>query len=310
MALSPSAQNGLQVSDVVVAINGESVVSVPDINMMIRGKAGQSVRLEVLRAPSSSDSASSEAIITTPISIGDASNLRQSAWESKTLQLAEKLAKVEGFAVGYMHIRQMNRDGQDSFTRGFFPAFDRDGLIIDVRHNSGGNTDSWILTYLQRKAWMYWSNRGTKRYGDLDWTEQFAFRGKIVLLIDEQTSSNGEGLARGIKELGLGKLVGTRTWGGGIWGSSANHLVDGGIAAAPQWGFFNKKFGYGAGIEASGVEPDIVVEADPHLAFDGKDEQLERAIIELSEMIKQDPVQPYLQPPNHPDMSLHDEDCS
>jgi len=54
-----------------------------------------------------------------------------------------------------------------------------------------------------------------------------------VVLINEHTSSDGEGFARGVSELGLGKLVGTRTWGGGIWLSSDNKLVDGGIASAP-----------------------------------------------------------------------------
>ena len=66
--------------------------------------------------------------------------------------------------------------------------------------------------------------------GGLGWDQQFAFRGHIVVLIDEKTSSDGEGVSRGISELGLGRLIGTRTWGGGIWLSSDNHLVDGGIA--------------------------------------------------------------------------------
>lgn len=66
--------------------------------------------------------------------------------------------------------------------------------------------------------------------GGLGWDQQFAFRGHIVALIDEKTSSDGEGVARGISELGLGRLIGTRTWGGGIWLASDNDLVDGGIA--------------------------------------------------------------------------------
>lgn len=147
------------------------------------------------------------------------------------------------------------------------------------------------------------------RFGDMDWTEQFAFRGKVVVLVDELTSSNGEGLARGISELGIGKMIGTRTWGGGIWGSSANNLVDNGIAAAPQWGIFNDKFGWGGGIESTGVEPDIVVDNNPRTAFDGKDDQMERAIHELKKLLADDPIPPFKPPPKRPDMSLRNEEC-
>jgi tricorn protease len=85
--------------------------------------------------------------------------------------------------------------------------------------------------------------------------------------------------------------------------------VDGGIAAAPQWGIFNEKFGWGGGIEMTGVEPDIVVDNDPHMTFSGRDVQLERAIAELSAWLKSDPVPAYETPAGgRPDMSLID-DC-
>ena len=92
--------------------------------------------------------------------------------------------------------------------------------------------DSWVLDILQRQAFYYWQSRDFSPFtGGLGWDEQFAFRGHIVVLIDEKTSSDGEGVSRGISELGLGRLIGTRTWGGGIWLSSDNRLVDGGIAS-------------------------------------------------------------------------------
>jgi C-terminal processing protease CtpA/Prc len=109
-----------------------------------------------------------------------------------------------------------------------------------------------------------------------------------VVLIDEKTSSDGEGFARGVAELKLGKLVGRRTWGGGIWLSSDNTLVDGGIASAPEIGQYDydNEWGWGMGIEGTGVTPDYQVDNDLREDFDGAiDRELERGIEVLRDMI-------------------------
>jgi tricorn protease len=201
----------------------------------------------------------------------------------------------------------------DAFYRGFFPDYDKEALIIDVRHNRGGSIDSWLLDVLQRQAWMYWQSRTMNiTTGGLGWDEQFAFRGHIVVLIDEHTSSDGEGFSRGMSELRLGKLIGKRTWGGGIWLASDNHLVDGGIASAPEVGTYNDKFGWGLGIEQMGVEPDFEVDNNPRVCFDGKDQQLEYAIDYLRNWIKKEPVVLPKSPGPHPNRSIPKEadDCS
>jgi tricorn protease len=159
-----SGQRGLAKGDVIVAVNGESVMQVPDVNMLLRGMAGQSVRLDVLRLSnmkqSNKTSVEQESIIAVPITAAAASLLRYDSWELKSAELAETLAKEAGFSVGYIHMRAMDTAGETAFARAFFPAFDREGLVIDVRHNLGGNIDSWILSMLQRKAWMFWAGRG------------------------------------------------------------------------------------------------------------------------------------------------------
>lgn len=198
----------------------------------------------------------------------------------------------------------MDREGQDAFARDYFPDYTADALIIDVRHNHGGNTDSWIISFLQRKAWNFWSSRsGRTQDGDIDYNEHYAFRGHVVVLIDEKTSSDAEALCRGMSELGLGRIIGKRTWGGGIWLSSDNHLVDGGIATAPELGTYDQRFGWGSGIEQMGVSPDIDVDKDPADFYFGHDLQLERAIEELGKWLRDEPIA-YPSPPGpKPDMS-------
>ncbi len=172
----------------------------------------------------------------------------------------------------------------DEFVKGYYPVFDREGLIIDVRNNRGGNIDSWILNRLLRKAWFYWQSRAGKPY----WNMQYAFRGHIVVLCNENTASDGEAFAEGVKRLDIGKVIGTRTWGGEIWLSSGNRLVDDGIATAAEMGVYTENGEWI--IEGHGVEPDVVVDNLPNATFNGKDAQLDAAIQFLKKKIAEEPV--------------------
>ena len=129
----------------------------------------------------------------------------------------------------------------------------------------------------------------------------YAFRGQMVVICNERTSSDGEVLADGFRRLGLGKVIGTRTWGGEIWWLRNNHLVDKGIASAAQIGVYDA-----AGdwlIEGHGVDPDIVVDNLPHATFNGADAQLDAAIAHLLTEIEANP-NPVPPPPAHPDKSF------
>lgn len=179
------------------------------------------------------------------------------------------------------------------WARGFYPVFDRQGLIIDVRNNRGGNIDSWILGKLMRKAWFYWQGRT----GNPTWNMQYSFRGHVVVLCNERTASDGEAFSEGFKRLGLGKVIGTRTWGGEIWLSAQRWLVDSGMATAAEMGVYGPEGEWL--IEGHGVDPDIVVDNPPHQTFEGRDAQLEAAVKHLRELIAKDP-RPVPPAPKHP----------
>ena len=178
---------------------------------------------------------------------------------------AEKWWRRKGKSqIGYLHLRAMDSDDYTSWAMDFYPVFDRQGLILDLRNNRGGNIESWLLDKLQRKAWFWWQ----PRVGSPSPNMQYAFRGHLVVLVNESTSSDGEAFAEGVKRLGLGKVIGTRTWGGEIWLSSSNVLVDKGIATAAEFGVFGPEGTWL--IEGHGVDPDVTVDNLPHATFLGE----------------------------------------
>jgi len=275
---SPLSQPQLQVKtgDVITKINGVNVVEVEHINQLLNKKEGQEVRLSL-----KNQTGKEYDQIVKPVSMGTDADLRYSEWEhTRRLEVESKTENK----VGYFHLRAMGGANFDEFVKGYYPVFDREGLIIDVRSNRGGNIDSWILNRLLRKAWFYWQSRAGKPY----WNMQYAFRGHIVVLCNENTASDGEAFAEGIKRMDIGEVIGTRTWGGEIWLSSGNRLVDNGIATAAEMGVYTDKGEWI--IEGHGVDPDIVVDNLPNATFKGGDAQLDAAIQFLKKKMAEEPV--------------------
>jgi len=269
--------------DLIMAINGAPTLGVADPSLLLRNTAGLQVLLEVKPA------ASGEAFkaIVYPLTTGAESDLRYAEWEYTRRLEVEKAGKGK---IGYLHLRAMGGDNYTEWAKNFYPVFDRQGLIIDVRHNRGGNIDSWILEKLLRRAWFYWQGR----VGRPTWNMQYAFRGHLVVLCDEYTASDGEAFSEGFRRLGLGQVIGMRTWGGEIWLSQSNILVDRGIASVAETGVYGPEGEWL--IEGHGVDPDIVVDNLPCATFQGKDAQLEAAVKYLQEKIEKKPVEV----PNHP----------
>lgn len=271
--------------DILTQLNGVPTLSVEDLGLLLRAQVGKQVRLKL--SPGG-DATKAREVIATTISQGQESNLRYEDWELSRREWVE--TKGVG-KLGYVHLRAMGASDIAQWERDFYPVFNREGLIIDVRRNGGGNIDSWILEKLLRKAWMFWKPPVGAPYSNM----QFAFRGKLVVLCDEWTASDGEAFTEGVKRLKLGTVIGTRTWGGEVWLTSSNSLVDRGIATAAEFGVFGPEGKWL--IEGHGVEPDIVVENLPRATFDGKDAQLDAAIQHLLKEIEKNPIPPLKIPP-------------
>jgi tricorn protease len=262
--------------DVISAINGIRTLDFSHINELLVNKADIQVRLKLIN-----NKGETYEEVVRPLSSRAFATLRYSEWEF-TRRL--KVTNLSSDRIGYLHLKAMGSNDYDDFVKSFYPSILKEGLIIDVRHNNGGNIDSWILEKLMRKAWFYWA----PRVGVSTPNMQYAFSGHMVVLMDERTASDGEAFSEGFRRLGLGKLIGVRTWGGEIWLSSGNRLVDNGIATAAETGVYSPEGEWL--IEGWGVEPDIIVDNLPNESYRGKDAQLEAAVQYLMKLIKEKPV--------------------
>ena len=274
----------VKVGETITAVNGVVAASVISIGELLRNQSGKQALLSI-----ADPSGKLRDVIVTPITSRADRDLRYLTWERERMLRAEK---ASGNRIGYVHLQAMGPNDIARWAREFYPVFQREGLIIDLRHNRGGSIDSWIIEKLQRRAWHFWQSRQSDT---LRWNQQLAFRGHVVALIDADTYSDGETMAQGLKRLGIAPLIGMTTAGAGIWLSDQNRLRDNGIARAADSGSFadngTGSKGESAWItEGIGVKPDIEVDNLPHATFNGADAQLDAAITYLMDKMAKEPI--------------------
>lgn len=281
---SPLAAPNLDVKpgDLITALNGQNLADQPDLSALLANQANRQVLLTLKRKDRVFQ------IVVTPIGAKQDAALRLRAWEGDR---ARYVATASHGHIGYVHLRAMGKDDMERFTRDFFTQTEKDGLVIDVRRNLGGNIDSWVLSELLRKVWMFWSDHGRTPQGNMQQT----FRGHIVVLCDEFTYSDGETFSQGVKSLGIGPLIGARTAGAGVWLSDGDRLADNGLPRTAERPYYDMK-GHWL-VENHGVEPDITVENMPVATFNGQDQQLDKALETLQTLLEKQPVAPMVPQP-------------
>ena len=272
--------------DIITRVNGRAALSAMDLGALLRNQAGKQLRLTIKRGNTSKE------VMVKPR--GGSYWLRTMDWEYNNRLKVEKESDDQ---IGYLHMNAMGNWDIGHFYREFFPVINKKGLIIDARFNAGGYTDAIILEKLLRQPFMYLKDRT----GEPRWRMDHSFRGHIVVLANERTGSSGESFLIGIKQLGLGTIIGRRTWGGQIWLNERNKLTDKGVMTAPMHGVYGPEGKWL--VEGRGFVPDIEMENLPHETFQGEDAQLDAAIEHLLEKIAKDPIE--VPPaPAYPDKSF------
>jgi len=197
----------------------------------------------------------------------------------------EKVAKLTNGRAGYLHIPDMGAPGIYEFVKWFYPQVRKEGLVVDVRSNGGGNVSQWIIERLDTKLLGTRFGRRSEHPGTYPET---VFHGHKVALLNETSASDGDIFPHMFRKAGLGPLIGKRSWGGVVGISGLGPMIDGGSISVPLSGT-NDVDGKWV-IEGHGVDPDIVVENDPKSVIAGKDPQLERGVAELLKKMDAEPM--------------------
>lgn len=273
---SPLTEPGIEAAagDYIVAIDGVATNSVNDMYKLLVGKAEVPTELMINSKP---DLKGARKVVIKPIASEYA--LYHYEWVQGNIK---KVEEASGGKIGYIYIPDMGVDGLNEFSRYFYPQLDKEGLIIDDRANGGGNVSPMILERLAREPYRLTMRRGSTRVGTVPDAVQV---GPKVCLINKYSASDGDLFPWGFRALGLGKLIGTRTWGGIVGISGSMPYMDGTDIRVPFFTSYDAETGEWI-IENYGVAPDIEIDNDPIREWNGEDQQLDRAIEEVMKELK------------------------
>jgi Tol biopolymer transport system component/C-terminal processing protease CtpA/Prc len=274
-ARGPLSQPGVdvKVGEFLLAVNGQPVDTAEDPWAAFIGTNDKQTSITV--GPKPKMDGSERTVIVTPLS--SEVTVRYRAWIENNRATVEKKS---GGKIGYIYVPNTGQDGQSDLYRQFFGQRDRAALIIDERWNGGGQIPNRFIELLNRPVINYWARRDGH-----DWMWPLdGHNGPKAMLINGLAGSGGDAFPWYFKHLGIGKVIGNRTWGGLVGISGNPQFVDGGSITVPTFGFYETDGTWG--VEGHGVDPDMPVIDDPALMQNGGDPQLDAAISHLLEELK------------------------
>lgn len=262
--------------DYLIAIDGQDVTLADNPYRLLRHKADRPVELTLNDRPSDKDA---RKVVYDPIT-----SERSLRYLRMVTTNREKVEALTDGRVGYLHIPDMGSNGIREFIKYFYGQIRKEGLVVDVRGNGGGNVSQMIIERLKRELL---GTRFARRNDTPGTYPAVVFHGHMACLLDEDSASDGDIFPHRFREAGLGPLIGKRSWGGVVGITNHGPLIDGGSVNVPEFGT-NGVDGSWV-IEGRGVDPDIEVTNDPKSLLAGRDPQLERAVEEILAAMKREP---------------------
>ena len=260
---SPAMKAGLKDEDILYKVEGKEVTGedLTDVVSRIRGEKGTKVELTVLRGKKNEE--------VTVVAVRD-------TIETQTVQTK----MLEG-DIGYMAVSEFDSVTYDQYVKGLdtLEGQGMKGLVVDLRGNPGGNLNTVcdILDLMLPKGLIVYTQdkNGAKREMTSD--EENKFTHPMVVLVNGNSASASEIYAGAIQDYGLGKIVGTQTYGKGVV-QQIFDLKDGTCVKLTIAEYYTPK---GRNINGKGITPDVEEEYELNEKNPEADNQLEKAVEEL-----------------------------
>ncbi|MDJ0837024.1 MAG: PDZ domain-containing protein [Acidobacteriota bacterium] len=273
---SPLAVPGVEVNegDYLLAVQGNELRVPQNPFIYFEHTVGRAIEITVGPHPDGKD-----ARTVTVEPIGNENNLRLRDWAEGNIR---RVHEATNGRAAYVYVPNTGGSGHAWFKRYFFPQTHKEAIIVDDRWNRGGLLADYYVDHLRRPAMAWWATR----HGRDIRAPHSTIQGPKVMITNEFSSSGGDYLPFMFRKLGLGTLVGKRTWGGLVGVLGFPVLMDGGGVTAPDIAIWTQD---GYVVENEGVAPDIEVELEPGAFANGRDSQLEKAIEVVLEDLKKNP---------------------
>jgi tricorn protease len=281
---APLSGPGIQVAegDYLLEVNGRPLAPPTSVYQLFQGTAGKQTLLRVNSSPSLEGSR-----LVTVVPVASDDGLRTRAWIEGNRRLVDRLS---GGRLAYVWLPNTAGPGFTAFNRYYYAQQHKEGAIIDVRYNQGGMVADYIVNELTRPLMGYFA----RREGKPSTSPTVGIYGPKVMIVNESAGSGGDALPYYFKQLQVGPIVGTRTWGALVGTLQIPSTIDGGGVTAPSLAFYDVNGRWA--VENEGVAPDIEVEITPADAAAGRDPQLERAVQEALRLLEENPNRPVPRP--------------
>ena len=262
---SPAAKGGLKPGDVVVAVNGRSIAgdSSEASTARIKGKAGTKVELTVRSGKRERDVQLERAQVDIPVV--ESSMERQGKRKVGHVHLAGFTSGAHGEVS--QAVRKLLRQGAD-------------GIVMDLRDNGGGLLNEAVLvSSIFIREGKIVSTKGRSRPERVYEASGGAIPGSVpvAVLVNDRSASASEIVTGALQDRDRAKVVGTRTFGKGVF-QEIEPLSNGGALDITVGEYFlpsGRNIGGGGVTKGDGIAPDVKAVDDPKTK---PDEALDEAV--------------------------------
>ena len=261
---------GIKKGDILLSVDGKEITAKQPLNKLLFEKKDKKIELVFLRGKEKI------AAEMKGLSWTQQRNIKYDSWVLEREEIVDKLSKGK---LGYLHIKQMNDSSYKKFIKDLYSEnFFKDGLIIDIRGNGGGNIHNQLIDALTKKSYAMSTTAKRNEYYK---TPRDAYEKPLVLLIDQDSFSDAEIFPQLFRYLEMGTIVGMPT-SGSVIGTVPFNLFDGSSMRMPKSGWFTMD---GVNMEGNGAQPHVKIDMTPKQIINDDDVQLEKAVSELLKQI-------------------------